>query len=131
VSTGNALGSYNYQVVQPGAFPYEIECYALLSENPTGSLAQNIATFEGRIALCDTINADSGIGSCQGVSYNATVQLCLTITSIGGNTYPYFANDARSARLIYSTYSFIVDAFYLQHAPANDNLGLCINQAYT
>jgi hypothetical protein len=125
------VGTYNYQVVQPGSSAYEVECYALLDENPTGSLTPNIATFENCINQCDIINTNSGVGACQGVSYNATIQLCLTYTSIGSTAYPYFDKTARSARLIYPAYSFIKDAFYLQHTPATEKLGLCINQAYT
>ena len=130
-SLGNVIGASNYQVLQPGSYPYEIECYAFLTDPSAGTLQPGTASFESCITQCDNANANIGIGSCQAVSFNQSTSACSLFSSLGSGGYPYFGPDARSARLISSSYPTINDAFYLQPESSGSNLGLCQNRAYS
>ena len=130
-TSGNAVGASNYQVVQRGSYSYEIECYAFLSDPSAGTPQQNIISFESCITQCDDLNTNAGLGNCQAVSFNQTTSACSLIGSLSSGGYPYFGRDARSARLIYTSYPVINDSFYLQPASSGSNLGLCQNRAYS
>ena len=130
-TSGGLTGASNYQIIEPGSYPYEIECYAFLTDPSARTLQPGIASFESCITQCDNANANTGIGSCQAVTFNQSTSACSLFSSLGSSGYPYFGPDARSARLISSSYPTINDAFYLQPESSGSNLGLCQNRAYS
>ena len=127
---GSTIGDDNYHIVQQNyTFQYEIECYAsLLGSGSSFVPIPDTAGFEQCLQYCDNMNTDYSPGHCQAVTYDISTQICNLISQPA--IFPSFGASSRSARLIYSSYPFISDAFYLQPTLVSDSLGLCTNLAY-
>ena len=123
VITANNPGLYNFEILQVGAFAYEIGCYTTYYYSDTVFATDQPRSFGACIESCNVKNSNS-YGSCLAANWldNSTCLLNRMMPQISTADNAY---RAVSARLITPSYPFVQDAVYVLPSYKPYALNLC------